>query len=547
MPSTRFAQKWKFVPVFVLALCVTKIDAVEHVVAPSDTLFGLALQYDIPVTWIIRSNNLSDDSIRVGEILDIPSNGIRSLEVRPGDTLSGLSVEFDIPVEDLRAVNALETDLLTVGQKLVIPPPTPRGTHRVVSGESLLSIANQYDISLEALKTINGLDSDVIYPNQLLIVLPPRPEGHEVIPGESLWSIANRYGISMNDLKTWNHLQRDVIHPGEMLVLYQGLEKSSIKSPSAGVALASLPQKNPEELRARTNINLPSFGEYFYSAPTATRQPNEEYWESSDASPLVDYNRAREVLKAFDAEIAAEGAAGSRLKGYQIILDPGHGGLDPGAIVSVEDGNGNPVVITEDEYAYDVAIRLYRILRRNGALVSLTILAPDHDVRDGMNARETFVNRKNEVYNNEAHNRNAAWRPVGGIEGLDLRKGIASGIITSTSASLRRKGTIFVSIHADNTSEFPAGTAVLFDGEDERELAASQKLAEAMAPSLGTGSFTHRQQLRVLRGNPADAAVLVEARNIYYPRNAWALRSADLREQDARMIADGILAWVDAR
>jgi len=547
VPSSRYAQIWKIVPVFVLVFCVTGIGAVEHTVAPSDTLFALALQYDIPVTWIIRANDLSDESIRVGEVLNIPTDGITSLEVRPGDTLSALSVELDIPVKQLRTVNALDTDLLVVGQKLMIPPPTPRGTHRVLNGESLLSIAHQYEISLEALKTINGLDSDVIYPNQLLTVLPPRPEGHEVASGESLWSIADRYGLSMSDLKTWNDLQREVIHPGEILVLYPGLEKSSIRTPSADVALASLPKRNPETASAGPKVEIPSFGEYFYSAPTAMRQPNDEYWESPDASPLVDYRRARKVIQAFDAEIEAEGAAGSRLRGYQIILDPGHGGLDPGAIVSVEDGDGNPVVVTEDEYAYDITMRLYRILVRNGALVTLTILAPDHHVRDGLNARQTFVHRKNEVYNDEAHNGNAAWRPVGGIQGLDLRKEVASNVISSTPASLRRKGTLFVSIHADNTSDFPAGTAVLFDGEDEEELAASRKLADAMASRLGAGSFTHRQQLRVLRDNPADAAVLVEARNIHYPRNAWALRSAELREQDARMIAEGILAWVDAR
>lgn len=39
------------------------------------------------------------------------------------------------------------------------------------------------------------------------------------------------------------------------------------------------------------------------------------------------------------------------LKGWHIVLDPGHGGLDPGAVVENVDGNGNKVYVVEDEYA----------------------------------------------------------------------------------------------------------------------------------------------------------------------------------------------------
>ena len=80
------------------------------------------------------------------------------------------------------------------------------------------------------------------------------------------------------------------------------------------------------------------------------------------------------------------------LEGWHLIIDPGHGGLDPGAIVSVVDGNGNPIIVTEDEYVYDIALRLYRLLIRHGASVKMTIIAPDHHIRDGESARLTFVN-----------------------------------------------------------------------------------------------------------------------------------------------------------
>jgi N-acetylmuramoyl-L-alanine amidase len=252
---------------------------------------------------------------------------------------------------------------------------------------------------------------------------------------------------------------------------------------------------------------------------------------------------ARQVLELYRSEAEKLPPLSRVLAGRHIVIDPGHGGLDPGAIVSVKDGNGNPVVITEDEYVYDIALRLGRLLIRHGASVSFTILAPDHHIRDGLDARQTFVHRKNEVYNDEAHNRSPGWRPVGTADGLDLRKDIASLMIAGTPRDERKDGTVFISIHADNSPDLPEGKAVLFDGADDEELERSRSLAEAMAPSLGSGSFIRGQSLKVLKDNPAGAAVLVEVRNIHYSRNAWALRSAELREQDAKMIADGLAAW----
>ena len=518
------------------------LGALNYTVAESDTLYGISRRFNLPIDWIIRVNSLKNETIHPGQNLQIPVDGINTLEIRPGDTLSDLALEFGISEDYLRRYNGLENDILRIGEKLKIPPPEKSGTYRVLSGDTLLGIALTHGIDVNKLRLYNNLENDNIYPGEELIVESPRPEGHKVKEGESLWTISRDYGIKMEELKSWNNISGDVIHPGDLLALYPGINTSDIKV-EPRVNLASLPGRRIEIESEKEVPDIPGKGEYFFSFPKSGNQPSVSYWESPDASITTDYQRALKVLDIFKSEIAALPVIDNALKGWKIVIDPGHGGLDPGAIVSVSDGNGNPVVITEDEYAYDISLRLYRSLYRHGASVSLTILAPDHHIRDGIDARQTFVHRKNEVYNSASQNGVNGWRPVGTTDGLDMRKSIAAEQIQDAHPAEKRKGTIYISIHADNTPDLPEGTAVLFDGADEDEKERSKALASALTPFLGQGSFIHNQPLRVLENNPADAAVLVEVRNIHYTRNAWALRSAVLREQDAAGISSGILAW----
>lgn len=557
-----------------ILLASAQAHALTHTVKETDTLFGLSLKYNIPQSWIIRANNLKNETIRTGAKLDIPEEGLRTLHVRPGDTLSSLAIEFRVSQQEILQLNNLKDSRIRIGQKLKLPEPLRPGTCRVLQGDTLTAIAKRSSISVEQLRAYNALDNDTIHPGDVLTIQPGRPDFHQVENGESLWSIATQYKLSMAELKQWNTLDaKAVIHPGAVLVLHPGLNPQAFR-PAAGnaaqapastpqgsqtpafrspsprppdtgshVSMAAVNSTAPAGNKKAAAMQLPRKGEYFYSSPKRNSQPNNTYWEESDTSVLTDYNRAQKVLKVLEEDVQSLPKLSDRLAGRHIVIDPGHGGLDPGAAVTVQDGNGNPITIVEDEYAYDIAIRLYRILRRHGASVSLTVVSPDHLSREGENPRQTFVNKKNEVYNHESHNGNAGWRPVGTTEGLDMRKTIAAGQIRNAPHLAKRKGTLFISIHADISPELPAGRAVLFDGVSEKEKEASRALAQCMAKHLGAGSFIKNQPLRVLQNNPADAAVLVETRNVHYPQNCWALRSPELREQDALMLADGILQW----
>lgn len=73
----------------------------------------------------------------------------------------------------------------------------------------------------------------------------------------------------------------------------------------------------------------------------------------------------------------ADTIKGTALKGAIFYLIAGHGGPDPGA-TSYVDG----VMISEDEYAYDITLRLARCIEEQSGKVYMIIDDPDDGIRD---------------------------------------------------------------------------------------------------------------------------------------------------------------------
>lgn len=78
----------------------------------------------------------------------------------------------------------------------------------------------------------------------------------------------------------------------------------------------------------------------------------------------------------------------NRLQGACFYVVSGHGGPDPGAI-----GKIGKVELHEDEYAYDVALRLARNLMQEGAEVRIII----QDAKDGIRDDRYLANSKRET------------------------------------------------------------------------------------------------------------------------------------------------------
>ncbi|WP_285765949.1 LysM peptidoglycan-binding and 3D domain-containing protein [Peribacillus sp. SI8-4] len=96
------------------------------------------------------------------------------VKVKDGDTLWGISQTYKVSIEDIKSWNDLSSDSIYVGETIHI---SQEQHHKVNSGETLSEIADKYDVSVNDIKSWNDLNSDTIHPDQDLVI---KPAGNKV-------------------------------------------------------------------------------------------------------------------------------------------------------------------------------------------------------------------------------------------------------------------------------------------------------------------------------------------------------------------------------
>lgn len=513
----------------------------EYVVQKGDTLSGIAQKFNTSPGLMRQLNHLKNDRIYPGDTLQLKPSSLEEAVhiVRPGETLSAIALKYRTPVADLMEINGLTGTRILIGQKLRLKTASSQ-THVVERGDALWEIASAYGMTVQELKALNGLTSDRIYPGQELqlgALAPTYGGSYRVKPGDYLERIARLHQMGVAELKSVNNLKGAVIHPGDTLrvrpLFHRGTEPREIREIDWAEILA--PPEGVRKIQAKN-------GPYFYRRPRAERQTRSTYFEGPVGEPLKNFHRAKRLWGVFESAVSRLPRLSDALAGWHFVLDPGHGGLDPGTIVRALDGNGNPVYVVEDEYVYDVALRVYVLLRLHGADVTMTLLSPNHMIRRSDPPRRTFVNEKNEVYNSYALNKKNRWScwPSGGRKGnLYHRVDIARRAFEGVPRNRR----IFLSFHADIEPTSPEAALVLYYRSKTRVDLRSKRFAEALLPALGAGAHARGRNLGVLRDNPAHVSVLIEIRNLAYIDHAWAMRFEELRQRDAEKIVRGILDY----
>lgn len=122
------------------------------------------------------------------------------------------------------------------------------------------------------------------------------------------------------------------------------------------------------------------------------------------------------------------------LTGTVFYLASGHGGPDPGAI-----GRFGKHLLPEDEYAYDVTIRLAQALKEQGARVYMMV----HDPNDGIrNSQILRIDRDEVAYPRQTIPLNQTAR-------LKQTTDAVNRLYAKTKASYQR----FITIHVDSRSQ----------------------------------------------------------------------------------------------
>lgn len=106
----------------------------KHVVAPRETLSGIARKYGVSVSQLRKANRLKDaNSVRIGQTLSIPGvrgAGRRTLRhvVSRRDTLSGIAHRYHVPMALIVHVNRIKNPgTIRPGTELTIPGAVPDG------------------------------------------------------------------------------------------------------------------------------------------------------------------------------------------------------------------------------------------------------------------------------------------------------------------------------------------------------------------------------------------------------------------------------------
>ncbi len=204
-----------------------------YIVQKGDTLYSIAKKYNTTVNDIKGLNNLTNDNLEVGQIIQLPiSNIFNTYIVKAGDTLYQIATQNNTTVDKIKNLNNLTSNTLSIGQELFLPNMefidiiTTDTNYRVKEGDTLYSIAKIFNTSIKDIKQINNLQSDILSIGQVLKIpvstsslVPTSTISYIVQPGDTLYSIARKYNTTVNTIKNQNNLVGDLLVVGDSLLI----------------------------------------------------------------------------------------------------------------------------------------------------------------------------------------------------------------------------------------------------------------------------------------------------------------------------------------
>ena len=230
--------------------------------------------------------------------------------------------------------------------------------------------------------------------------------------------------------------------------------------------------------------------------------------------------------KLDDVEIVSD-----RLKGACFYISSGHGGPDPGAI-----GRAGRHELHEDEYAYDVALRLARNLMQEGATVRIII----QDSKDGIRDDRYLNNSKRETCMGTPI-------PLGQVERLQQRCNKINELYAKDRKQFNYCRAIF--LHVDSRSKGEQIDVFFYHAPKSTQ---GKRLATGMRntfqakydrhqPNRGFSGTVSERNLYVLR-NTLPVGTYVELGNLQNTFDQRRFVLADNRQALAKWMTEAIIS-----
>ena len=275
-----------------------------------------------------------------------------------------------------------------------------------------------------------------------------------------------------------------------------------------------------------------------YRLPVADASLSASTVADAPAKPAAETKAEASVLDVplFGKNYSRVEIKDQQLKGAVYYLTAGHGGPDPGAI-----GKYGPYELGEDEYAYDVTIRLARRLMEHGATVYMIIQDEDDGIRD-----ESILpmDRDEVCYPKDAI-------PLSQKERLRQRTNAVNGLYLKHKGAYQR----MLAIHVDSRSKGENIDVFFYHHENSPS---GQRLATNIHQTFTNkynrhqpnrnyyGSVSTRSSLYVIKYSHPPA-VFIELGNIKNDLDQRRFVLPDNRQALANWIAEGILSDYKSR
>lgn len=197
-----------------------------YIVKKGDTLYSIALKNGISVDTLKSLNNLTNDTLSIGQILTLKPTMSNELEyiVKKGDTLYSIAKNNGTDVNTLKALNNLDNNIVFIGQTIKLPSSykepeinVPSNGYIVKNGDTLYSIALKNGVTVKELLDANDLDNNILSIGQTIII--PNKINYVVEKGDTLYGISKKFNTTVDKLKKDNNLNSNTLSVGQILIV----------------------------------------------------------------------------------------------------------------------------------------------------------------------------------------------------------------------------------------------------------------------------------------------------------------------------------------
>jgi len=239
------------------------------------------------------------------------------------------------------------------------------------------------------------------------------------------------------------------------------------------------------------------------------------------ASPAAKSENSPEkiIYEIFGSKYREVSVSSNELAGAVYYLMSGHGGPDPGAVGSL---NGHK--LCEDEYAYDVTLRLARNLIERGATIYMIIRDPNDGIRD-----EQYLSPdKDEVCYPDG------MIPLSQISRLRQSTNAVNELYAKNKGKFQR----LVVIHVDSRS-IKENIDVFF--YHDKGSTTGMKLANTLKQTFEQKYAIHQPNNLYVIKNSYPPAVFIELGNINHNRDQQRFIIPDNRQAVSNWLRDGLI------